>query len=384
MILVIAVLLGLSLIGLGLMNQSAVNGVEAATEISKAQAFWTAEAGIERTRALAHKLCQSGVGELFPSTQPRVWTGLTAWGTFTITVTEESANPPGYLIISDGLSLGNDRRRLSLNIIQGPAMIAGVFGAIDLQLQPNTCVYSYHSSSNPTPTPATSTGEAIVGSNDEISMKTSNLIDGTILVGANEEGVPATTSGCEDRTLSYAGRIDPDPLGIRDGAYAILLNNAKTINNNSALPHITANTWVVPNNETSRVSAGVYYVTSIEIRGTVAITASNGIAEIFLSGPMKAWPSSVISSAGAASRFRIYSDSTANIDIQPSGDFGGLVYAPYSNEVRISPGNNFYGVIWADDIVLLPGGNLFVDADMLSYDAFRVFRISFANWKQLQ
>ncbi len=384
LVMVMAVLLGLSLIGAALLGQGRVNGVEVSGEISKAKAFWTADAGIEEARAIAYKNYQEAATSLFPATEPRTWNGSTAFGTYTVTVTEDVAAPGLFTVLSDALSDGGDQRILSLIISQEPALVAGVFGDASLTLQPNVAIYSYHSSSNSSPTPSNSTSEVTIGSNEDVTLKPGVIVDGTVLLGEDEDGEVATCSGCDGMDVEITGRIDPDPLGIRGGFYEGLLNDASVNNNNASVPEIAGNVWTVANNSTSSIAAGVYFVTSIEIRGTVTVDASGGEVEVFLTGPMKAWPGSVIGTSGAASHFRVYSNSDANIDLQPDGDFGGFIYAPYSDEVKLRPSNNFYGSAWGENVKILPGGDFYIDMDIMAYDAFAVYRMEFGKWRQLQ
>ena len=384
LILVIAVLLGLSLIGIAIIRQGTVSGVEASREVGTAQAFWAADAGIEEARAVAYRNKSSGTGSVYPINQPRTWQGSTDFADYTVTITEVSSDPARFVVMSDAFSQGGDQRTLSLNVNQEPALLAGVFGESSLRLQPKSAIYSYHSSSNPVPTPTNSTGEALVGSNESIRLQPGTAIDGTIMVGEDTNGVPATLQGCESVSCVPAGWIDPDPLGITGGYYGALMAQAVTVNNNASVPQIAANAWTVPNSATSTLAVGTYYMVSAEIRGTVVINSSGGLVEIFLAGPMKAWPGSKIGNSGAASNFRIYSNSSAAIDLQPDGNFSGLIYAPYSTEVKLRPGNNFFGAVWGDAVTVLPGMDFYVDMDLLTYNAFSVFRLDFDNWTQVK
>ncbi len=384
LVLVMAVLLGLSLIGVAMLRQGSVNGIEVSREVSKAKAFWMADGGIEEARSIAYVNYQAGSSEIFPIAEPRVWSGSTSFGAYTVTVTEEGGLPGVYLIVSDAVSAGGDQRILSLGVSQEPALLAGVFGDSSLTLQPRTAIYSYNSSSNPVPTPSDSTGEVIIGSNEDIALKASVTVDGIIILGENADGVVADCSGCEGVDVMNGGRIDPDPLGIRGGVYEGFLNDAVSVNNNAAVPAIVGAVWTVANNSTSTIVAGTYYVTSIEVRGTVITDASAGVIEVFLTGPMKAWPGSIIGASGSASAFRVYSNSDAGIDLQPDGNFGGFIYAPYSDEVKLRPSNDFYGSAWGENVKILPGGDFFIDTSIMAYDAFAVFRMEFGKWRQLK
>jgi hypothetical protein len=384
LILVIAVLLGLSLIGIAIIRQGTVAGVETAREVGTAQAFWAADAGIEEARAIAYRNKQGGESLVYPLSRPRTWQGSTDFGDYTVTITQAVSGPPRFVVISDAFSHGGDQRTLSLNVNQEPALIAGVFGESSLRLQPKSAIYSYHSSSNPAPTASDSTGEAIVGSNESIRLQPGTDIDGTVMIGADTNGLPATTQGCEAEPCTQAGWIDPDPLGIRGGYYGTLMAQAVTVNNNASVPHIAANAWTVPNNATSTIAVGTYYLVSAEIRGTVVVNSGGGPVEIFLAGPFKSWPGSRIGNPGAASQFRIYSNSQEGIDLQPDGDFSGFIYAPYSVEVKVRPDNNFFGAVWGDAVTVLPGNDFYVDMDLLTYDAFSVYSMDFNNWTQIK
>jgi len=384
LVMVMAVLLGMSLIGAALLRQAMVNGIEVSTEAGKAKAFWIADAGIEEARAIAYKNFINGETAIFPSSQPRTWSGSLSFGEYTVNITEGSGLDGVYTVVSEGLSDGGDKRILSLGISQEPALVAGMFGNESLTLQPRIAIYSYNSASNPVPTPSDSTGEVLVGSNEDVSIKESVILDGSLLLGEDTNGVLATYTGSDDILSEYTGRINPDPLGIRGGIYEGFLNDAITVNNNASVPQISATAWLVPNNATSTLAAGVYFVTSIEIRGTVSIDTSGGLVEVYLTGPMKAWPGSRIGTSGSASRFRIYSNSASPVDLQPDGDCAMFLYAPYSAEVKIRPGNNFYGSCWGENVKLLPGGDVYIDVRLMEHDAFSIYRIAFGKWRQIE
>ena len=97
MVMVLMVMLVLSLLGVGMLNLSAVTGVEAGESIGDAQAFWTAEAGLAHARTLAQMArkpfavvpyAASPTGFLLGS---NVVVGTAGGGSYTVSITDDLA-----------------------------------------------------------------------------------------------------------------------------------------------------------------------------------------------------------------------------------------------------------------------------------------------------
>lgn len=116
---VLIVMLVLALLGVGLLNLSSVDALEAGRNISAAQAFWAAEAGTEHVKAIGQKNRKPftsipyGAGFLRGS---NVLTGITSKGTYTVDVLDDPAWTNAnqalkkYVIRSVGVSTGGARQ----------------------------------------------------------------------------------------------------------------------------------------------------------------------------------------------------------------------------------------------------------------------------------
>ncbi len=371
-------------IGAGLLRLSAACSLETAKWVTDAQAFWTAEAGIETAKARAWK--NKNVwrkSEAFPVTEDRSWTGSTARGHFQVTVSDVFGAPtPSYVIVSEGVSQGGARAAVELHITQKPAITAGVFGNRSLTMQPDVIVRSFKGANEYPPT--ISTHEATIGSNISVDLAPGVTVDGMILLGESTNGTPAACTQCPTTDLdqAYSGWIDPDPLGAIGGPLADEFLAAQTSNDNGAVPGIVDGNLTVGNGKSVTLPAGTYYLSSINVRNNATL-ATAGPVTIYLTGGMDTSPSSSISIGSTPAQFRLYSNSTAPIRLQPRTDFSGFVYAPFSLEVRIQPQGDFFGAVWGNTVRVQPGGTIWVDNDLLSYGAFSTYTLAGTQWREL-
>ena len=115
-----------SLLGMGMLRMNAITGLEAGKTVSSAQAFWTAEAGLERAKAIAQKrrvpmnkitLASSPTGFLYGS---NVLSGTTARGSYSVDVVDDPAWTNAtkalkkYIIRARGTSSGGKTHTISL------------------------------------------------------------------------------------------------------------------------------------------------------------------------------------------------------------------------------------------------------------------------------
>ena len=381
-VLAMILLVIVGLLGAGLLRITGASSVETSMWISDAQAFWAAEAGLEEAKARAwQNKVQWRKSEAFPPTEPRSWTGATARGSYRVSVTNMAGTVnPSYTIFSEGRSHGRAIAAVEMIVEQAPALSVGVFGDTDLQMQPGIDVYSYDPLAGHPPA-GPSTGEASVGSNGTIDLQPGITIDGDIIAGQSTNGTTAHVNGSASSDgIVTESHIEEDPLGIIGGPLGDEFDDAMIANNNSATPLITGDRFSLRTGANGTLPGGTYFLRDINIRGNLTVS---GPVTIFLLGAMTVGPGSSINAVSTPSSFRVYSRSTAGIDIQPNGSFSGLIYAPYSSEIKIRPSQDFYGVIWGDRVRLQPGEEMWIDTQLLSYNAFDVYRLETHNWREV-
>ena len=308
-------------------------------------------------------------------------------GQYVFTVTGHSFNARSVLEVSVG------RHDLTGRL--------GIFGDVQINLQPNMSIYSYNSGVVSNPTPADSTGEACVGSNEDLDVRPGLTLDGTFVAGASEMGtVPAAPDGFD---CQYVGRIEPDPLGAMSGTGAMgrAFTYFSTRHQNATRGTITTvgkkgATTTEPisgtaidlkGDEILTLQAGNYYLTQFDLGVNTTLVLSNATPAnpvvIYLSGSMWIQPQQIINPVAAGGRptnFFIFCNTDDELRIQPNGDFSGLVYAPGA-ELKIQPNGELRGVFWGDIVTLQPGNNVFIDTALL--DRFRSSNVGITQWRSL-
>lgn len=121
---VLILLLVFTMIGLGLLHLSAFSGMAAGKDASAAQAFWTADAGIQHVRALAAKhngisFENMGLGSLPLTITGNTLAGSGIPGSYTVTIIRDPDWPADflvkkYLVTSTGSSQGGAVRVITL------------------------------------------------------------------------------------------------------------------------------------------------------------------------------------------------------------------------------------------------------------------------------
>ncbi len=295
------------------------------------------------------------------------------------------SNLYAYSVSGRGGPVGTPGHRAQVTIEAGVrqdnALSIGIFGILDLRLQPNVSIYSYDSRTTPNPTPASSTGLASVGSNESISIQPNVHLDGTVALGANSAGSPAGCAGCGPYNAQEMGHIPPDPLGAVGGSLAAKFTAAAANNDNASSSNINAaRLFRIPNNGSATLTSGDYYLSEMELRGDLVVDATEGPVNIYLTGEIKSWPNNDINVIGNPTDFRIYSNSNQDIVLLPRNDFRGFVYAPYAH-VQMQPNGALHGAVWSKSVRLQPGGNVFIDTAILN--AYKTTRLTFVSWKQI-
>jgi hypothetical protein len=99
--------------------------------------------------------------------------------------------------------------------------------------------------------------------------------------------------------------------------------------------------------------------------------------KIYLTGAAD-FKNGTIINAGQPTGFSIFSNSSQPIKLYNSGDFAGLVYAPFAF-VDVANSGGLYGVVWANTVQVNNSGSVFIDIDVLN--SFLIKKIQIASWK---
>lgn len=274
---------------------------------------------------------------------------------------------------------GNGNTTIEATVRRGQAINIGVFGIEELDLRPNVDIWSYNSGVTTNPAAADSTGEASVGSNQNIAFQPSVNLDGTVSIGADIDETEAACSGCDSFRSETVGHVEEDPLGMFGGTLADQFASAAIDNDNDLVPEITGGNILMANTGTTIIPSGDYYLSEITFKGDVTVSVLDGPVNIFLTGQVKSFPGYDINVLGKPTNFRIFSNSSEDIKILPRHDFRGFIYAPYA-QVFMAPEGDFFGGIWSLTTILQPGGSTFVDTAL--FDAFQTTKLDIVSWKE--
>lgn len=259
----------------------------------------------------------------------------------------------------------------------------GIFGENQVYMMPNSTAYAYDSRIDPDPESSQIAGGSSVGSNGYIDFRSNAYLDGSLLLGENENGSTASCSGCSDYNQTEVGRIDSDPLGIVGGSLEAEMSALSTDNDNDNSSFIENEKLRLNANETATLTAGDYYLESLELKpkSTLNIDSSDGPVRIFVEDFARVWPKANINNGGTALDLQIFSPTTADIKMLPKSDFTGLLYAPRA-DILAMPNGNFNGAVWGNNAYIKPGGTVYVDVAVL--DRLLLNRLIITQWKEVR
>ncbi len=268
----------------------------------------------------------------------------------------------------------------------------GLFGDEQFETKAYGSIYMYDSRETTNPVPSDSIGGAVLASNGDFITKQDSFIDGSFQLGAAADGTPGswteTPTGGSDIVGEAAlptERIDPDPLGAIGGDLAADFAYFSSVNSNAiAIPPVPNNCNVrIKNGNTAILPSGNYYINDLIIDAgcTLDIQATNAPVNIYLTGQFDAKNGSFINTSAQPTGLRIFSNSTDDITLFNSGDFYGMIYAPYA-DIEIKNSGDFYGTAWGDTLTIKNSGEVYVDAALM--DAFPGNKIRILSWKEVR
>lgn len=258
---------------------------------------------------------------------------------------------------------------LQVVLAQDQKLKLGLFADRNLSFGPTARVYSYNSSDITVPVPADSTHDAQVGTNGSMGGN-STTVDGTIHLGVNSSGTPATYgaefSSTQIAVVERTERLNPDPLGLVGGDLAADFARVATSNNNALAVGGTISNGKLTITGNVTLRAGSYYVGDIDLRNGDVLTAdgSLGPVNLYVTGGMDVAPNARMNTVPRIpSNLRIYSSSSSTMTFSPDLEMVGFLYAPLAT-IRIQPNASIYGGVWGRDVNIAPNGDLFVDMDL--------------------
>jgi hypothetical protein len=355
------------------------------------QAFYDAEAGVQYALGRVETDLKAGsiglpasVGDSIPLDSYSA-----AGFSFTFTDLTKSASNR-YTFISSATGPRNSRASIEAVLARDPAINFAAFGDVITSFHNSSNVYSYDSGTTPDPDSDDSTGEGDLGSNNEVETKSGVFIDGDGMLGEDESGEDATLDNggtFTGTTGEQIGRVDPDPLGVVGGEYADKFTAYSTSNDNSlALPAIISGEITLGNSEVivlnGKSGGANYYLSSINIGNSaqIRVDTSAGPVNIYLTGGLETGNDSEITviNNGKPTDFSIFSNSTAAINIRNSGDFVGMIYAPYAN-IEFKNSTTIYGAVWGKEVHFKATATLYYDTALK--DKYQSKDLSLVSWK---
>jgi len=357
------------------------------------QAFYDAEAGVQYAIGKIGDGLADGSLSLTGNPVTVNYTAPTGFSFDTITTLTQVGTTSNCSFQATGHS-GDANSTIEVVFTRDPLFQYGVFGDEEVDMKNNGAVYSYDSSVTSNPTPTDSTGEGDIGSNGEVKVHNGTYIDGDVGLGddgAGTEAVYTETGHSPGPTVTGQAadvpRPDPDPLGAIGGDLADDFVTYSTTNDNASAG-IADNEISLGNGESLTLTAGNYYLTSIELKNgsSLEIDASGGDVNIYLTGEggdakFDAKNGSSFNITGDPTDFTIFSDSTKKIDLKHGTTFKGTIYAPYS-KVNVKHSADVYGIIWANEVDIKNSGEVYFDTALK--DKWLADTISIVSWKEVR
>jgi hypothetical protein len=353
------------------------------------QALNDAEAGVQFTVAKIQQnvLCLPvNTGETVTITNT-VPAGFSFDGS--VNIVKTSANR--YRFRQVGHSFLNITRRIEVVVKRRSALPYGAFGNSDVDLNPNSSIYSYDSRLTPNPNPANfpaaSTHQADVASNTSVTAYNNTYVDGTVALGSDDASFTKTSSVTVTGTPGLiVDPVDHDPLGAVAGALAAQFAAYSGANDNAlAIPVIATNTINTNGTVTlnGKLGGANYYLTSLTLRNgaNMNINAAAGPVNIYLTGSLDAQTGSTINTTGLPTALSIFCNAATSIILRNGNVFKGLIYAPYAS-IELKNGADAFGLLWGNTLDLKNSVLFFKDSAI--QDKFLSNRMCQVAWRDVR
>lgn len=400
MLVALMVMAALSILGINALNISTTELQITSNVQNKKMAFYNADAGVQYTLACIEndlKDSDKETSEVLPaSVEEKDATdsscGVPTGFNFSISkIRMVVGTTDQYYFTSTGNAQGNAQVEIKVVFMQDESkpFTFAAFGDKSMEVKNSGTTESYDSA-DPDPTKNdpndpgfVKTGEADIGSNEDLITKTSAMIDGDGVVGKTSVGVQGVSDIKSGSVFTGSApvlqdRVDPDPLGVTSGGVydptqysvsndnatygAITTSSGKKTSTSSLSTSITTKSGDTVT-LTGKPGGSNFYFTSVDLKNGVDldIDTSLGPVNIFLDeGPFNAKNSSITNSNGKTTDFSIYSNGTDDITMHHGSAFAGVIYAPYAF-IDMKNSSTVYGAIWGSDVLIHNSGNLFYD-----------------------
>lgn len=350
MISVALCLIGAAFLSRGQLDAGAMN-----TEIEDAQAFYVASSGIEyaRSRLKDSNLWTDWTVNSFstPSVDGES-------GTANITFAYNTAANDG-VITATGTYKGQQKAiQVSVTYVNDTPFDHATCGCAGVNLNGAALVDSYNGAVLPYGDPGNPvTNSGGIGSNGDVDLGAATVL-GSIIAGGNLTGNSSSSASGSARLGGNASglsgtinggitqNISPPPQPCDCDAIDVdaeVAQAAATNNNSSIDPAYLSGTSFSITSGTATLNAGTYYFTSLNVSGSGSVII-NGEVLIFLSGsgPFKITGGGMVNDSNQTNNLRIYSNSTADIDLKGTTEYAGTIYAPRST-ITLAGSTDVYG-----------------------------------------
>lgn len=348
-----------SLLGLGAIQLADMQGQSYVREVSSTQAFWLADAGLQRSSAGACLAVSGSLGA----------------GTYNV-VTSGSSSP--FTLVSTGTVPGMpDRiRRLQSSCTIGNIFNQDILAKTSVKFENNSVIDSYNSSLG-------------------VYSNTNKSSIGAIVSNGGTGSIDLANNNSAGLTRTINAGVTIHPVTLPSLAW-------------TAGPPMSA---LAGNKGTALLTTGNYQYTSINITGNNAVLSINGDVVLYLSGN----PSLTIANNGQLrintgsslsiyaagdvtsnnnvgfnnltlipSNFFIYNLNASMISISNNGTFYGVIYAP-SSTVILKNNDNLYGAIVGNIVDASQNVGVHFDTALSSCPDLPPFTYTYdlSNWAEL-
>ena len=118
-----------------------------------------------------------------------------------------------------------------------------------------------------------------------------------------------------------------------------------------------------------------------DLKSLEQLRADSTILDFNVPGPMYGGPDCDLNISGAPDSLRIFSVSTEEIWLQPNSTGIFFIYAPQAT-VQTQPKGETVGVVWADNVVVKPQSDVWIDTSLLN--KIKLNRIVIESWKEIR